>query len=243
MSAARSLYVATVVLLAGFWNHAGAGIMTTPADLNVGDQYRLVFITSQVTSTFSTDISVYNAFVDNSANGAGSQLAHLGTNWTAIASAGGVDARDNTNTNPTITTGVPIYLVDGNRVANDYAHLWSGAHLSDPTILVPINRTEIDTVPTGVAQYTGTGTTFDGTQHLAGGLGDASDYRAQGFSNYTIAGWVYSTDHRGHGVQVAMFGISDVLTVQSQAAVPEPSCVGLLLLGLLASGRGKRRSS
>lgn len=45
------------------------------------------------------------------------ELAGLGTTWKAIASTPGVYARNNTLTNPTASTGVPIYRLDYLRMA------------------------------------------------------------------------------------------------------------------------------
>ncbi|MFM7793043.1 MAG: hypothetical protein ACKO90_34810, partial [Microcystis panniformis] len=58
--------------------------------------------------------------------------------WKAIDSTATVAARDNTGTNPSSGTGVPIYLIDGNRVANNNADLWDGS------IQTQINRTQTD---------------------------------------------------------------------------------------------------
>ncbi|CCQ53010.1 MULTISPECIES: hypothetical protein [Crocosphaera] len=94
-----------------------------PSDLNPGDQYRLVFVTSTTRNALSTQISDYNAFVDATAKAEDSLLKDLDTTWNAIGSTSTVDARDNTNTNPEENIGVPIYLIDGNRVANNNADL------------------------------------------------------------------------------------------------------------------------
>jgi hypothetical protein len=115
---------------------AQAALVVVPADLAPGTQYRLVFVTNGTRDATSFDINDYNTFVTNQVTGSAlaTQLTTAGFNlgtitWKAIAStqAGGsstgVTARDNTGTNPS-STGVPIYLIDGNRVANNNADLW-----------------------------------------------------------------------------------------------------------------------
>ena len=100
-----------------------AGIITVPTGLNPGDQYRLVFVTSQITNAESTDINYYNNFVTADANSVPT-LAALNTTWTAIASTPTVDARDNTLTNSNVAsdTSVPIYNLENNLVAT--SNLW-----------------------------------------------------------------------------------------------------------------------
>ena len=55
-----------------------AAPVTAPTSLNVGDQYRLVFVTSAVRDATSTNIADYIAFVSGVANGQ-AELAALGT--------------------------------------------------------------------------------------------------------------------------------------------------------------------
>jgi hypothetical protein len=101
-------------------------IVIPPPGLNPGDQYRLVFVTSGTRDATSTNIADYNAFVN--AQAAGVVSAGFPTSgWTAIASTESVDARTNTGT--ASGGGVPIYRVDGVRVADDYTDLWNGGNL------------------------------------------------------------------------------------------------------------------
>lgn len=132
---------------------AWAAPITVPTDLNPGDHYRLAFVTSTKHDATSTDIGVYNAFVTAVAN-AQPELAALGTTWTAIGSTASIDARDNTGTNPTIATGVPIYGLDDVRIADNNADLWDGA-LSAPIAKETGNLQSAypwtGTAPTGIA--------------------------------------------------------------------------------------------
>ena len=122
--------------------------ITVPSDLSPGDQYRLAFVTSTSTDATSTDITTYNDFVTAVAD-AVSQLNALGTTWAAIASTDSETARDNTGTNPGVSTGVPIYLLDGTRLANDNAGLWSGS------ILTPLRIQEDGTTAASGGVWTG----------------------------------------------------------------------------------------
>src|SRR5690349_5670387 len=85
-----------------------AAPVTVPTSLNPGDQYRLAFVTSTTTDATSTSTFYYNTFVTNVANSV-PELAALGTDWTVIGSTPGIDARTNTDTDPSNSTGFPIY--------------------------------------------------------------------------------------------------------------------------------------
>src|ERR1700678_176359 len=100
---------------------------TTPAGLSPGEQYRLVFVTSDTTTATSTNIADYNAFVTTEAN-ADPQLAALNVAWAALASTSSVDAYENIG--GAFTT--PIYNLDGQLVADGSSGLWGGNNLADP---------------------------------------------------------------------------------------------------------------
>ncbi len=99
-----------------------AAPITIPTGLNPGDQYRIAFVTSTIRDATSSNIADYNAFVTAAANKV-SELAGLGTGWTAIGSTASIDARDNTNTNFTTSTGVGIYLLNDTKLADNNADL------------------------------------------------------------------------------------------------------------------------
>ncbi|GBL15778.1 hypothetical protein MTo_03094 [Microcystis aeruginosa NIES-1211] len=118
---------------------AQAALVVVPPGLAPGAQYRLVFVTSGARDAQSTDINDYNTFVTNQATFGTSDIdtaldtalyaAGFDPNtitWKAIGSTASVAARDNTGTNPS-SLGVPIYLIDGNRVADNNADLWDGS--------------------------------------------------------------------------------------------------------------------
>ena len=221
-----------------------------PSDLNPGDQYRLVFVTSTTRNALSTQISDYNAFVDATAKAEDSLLKDLDTTWNAIGSTSTVDARDNTNTNPEENIGVPIYLIDGNRVANNNADLWDGS------ILVQIDRTEKDNVvdrtpPFGFTNVW-TGTNFEGFGRLNDELGTNTPHPVRGIANLsgisTGQSWIAGSFNIGidSSFLFAMYGMSGTLTVPSVVApsTPEPNgLLGLLTLGglILAGTVSKSR--
>lgn len=207
-----------------------AAVVTVPAGLNPGDEYRLAFITSTTRNASSTNIADYNAFVTGVAN-TQVDLVSLGTAWSAIASTATVDARDNTNTNPGSGTGVPIYTLDGVLIAASNADLW------DNFLLSPLNIMETGlTTPFSVA-WTGTdafGVEFVNSENSFG-LG--RDNPVYGGPN-TLGNWsTLAADIRFSSYP--LYGLSGVLT----AAVPIPAAAWLFssgLLGLVGIARKKK---
>ena len=212
--------VAVLVLSAGI---ASAEIHIVPPGLSEGDPYRLVFLTSSKMTAQSTDIAVYNAFVDGVAKSTNSFLKSIDTTWTAIASTSSVSAINNTNT-PTSTTDIPIYLIDGNKVADNYADLWDGSidHI--------INWTELDNSFERSAVWTGT--TLTGEIMASHALGDAN--ARYGNSGDLDNCWIASSD-TSTSLPEYFYGISGVLVV------PEPATLALLSLGGLAMLRRRKR--
>jgi hypothetical protein len=112
---------------------AFADIVIQAAGLNIGDQYRLVFVTSGSRNAQSSNIADYNSFVTAQA-AMSVDLVSINISWNAIGSTSTTDARDYTGTNP-LALGVPIYRLDGTLVAANNASFWSGG-LAAPIYLV-----------------------------------------------------------------------------------------------------------
>lgn len=205
---------------------ANGGINPTTGNAwEAGDQYRLVFITSQTTDATSTDINTYNAFVQNVANAAG-----LGTGWKMVGSTATVDARDNTSTNPnTDGTGVSFFLTDGvTLLATDNADLWNGT-------AAPVNTDEYGQLFSEDRAFTGSegnGTAMGGVgdRVLGGSSEDPSRVRT-GRNDQAGTGWMRNYNVSASSLQ-SVFAMSDPLTIQA-LAVPEPSTLALGLFGLL----------
>jgi len=209
---------------------AQAALVVVPPGLNPGDQYRLVFVTDGTRDATSSDINDYNTFVTNQVTGSAlaTQLTTAGftpsaITWKAIGSTDSVAARDNTGTNPS-STGVPIYLIDGNRVANNNADLWDGS------ILTGIDRTPQESVG---FFFVWSGTSDDGTVNAWGGaLG--SNVAIVGVAGAFLgSGWINESVKSGSEVY-QFYGISTVLTVPTPAVTvpePTPSLLGFITLG------------
>lgn len=225
-----------MVLLA---TSASAAVITLPSDLNPGDQFRVVFVTSQVRDALSPDINDYNSFVDTVA-GMLSLDGATDLEWRAIASTPTVAARDNTGTN--FDGGFPVYRVDGVRVASDNLDLWDG------DLLAPIDRTERGERR---GSQVWTGSTDFGASHPSFPLGlPANNLSMIGFSGGTDETWVQwdtalNFVNRFGITPKEFYAISETITVPAPPGVPEPSSALLLAFAAGIGGvlyRRKRKS-
>ena len=87
-----------------------------PPGLGPGDKFRLLFVTATGRNATSSDIEVYNSFVQAAA-AANSGLAAYSSTFRVVGSTQGVDARINT---AAADANVPVYWLDGLRVADGH---------------------------------------------------------------------------------------------------------------------------
>lgn len=205
---------------------AQAGVVT-PAGLNPGDQFRLVFVSSTTTNAEVRDSSVYDQFVSDLASVAGlNTYGGQTVNWFALVSVydgvatNAIDRLPNSN--------VPLYTVTGNLVADVSHQIWSG------NLLRPINVTEGGvtlTSPSNATVFTGTGSDGEAAQCLDIGNG-CTGYAEYGLLTAADSKWVESgnivfsyQDSGPTGAQGHYYAYSSVLTAQAQGApsTPEPS--------------------
>ena len=225
-----ALLAGTALLVTAATPSASAPIVV-PTSLNLGDQYRLAFVTHGERDAFSGNIADYNNFVTAAANSV-PELSALGTTWRVIASTSAVDARTNTGTDPTPPgpTGVPIFTLIDFKLANDCDDLWDG------TILTGLRWTEFGTaVPNPNVR---TGTNPDGTGSAGNQLGVGRPYI--GLAWATDSGWINRGTNRSQYEPFPFYAMSDVLTV-----VPEPSSAVLVsvgAIGLAIIGRRRKRA-
>ncbi len=170
--------------------------------------FRYVFVTSATTAAGDAgsgnppdyaDINYWNGFVSALA-AANPELADLKdednnpVTWTAIVSTYTVDARDNTGTNPNNGSheSVPIFRLDGAKVADGNSDLWDGS------IQRAINVS--DTEATGIDSFVWTGSTTAGVEYIdpkTGGSGAVGTFSQTefGLSSSTGASWIDAQQH------------------------------------------------
>lgn len=208
-----------------------------------GDQYRLIFITSDTVANSlnnlaphgagsSTNAADYNAFITEVARGDYSTSLVDGNtvDWFVVGSVGAtqataVGAKANTGTDS--GTGVPILLFDGVTLfAADNADLWNGPN---GTTYITIDEEGTSFTTSGFA----TGTTNSGAigSKPIGNTGSGNVVGGRTTTNQwmQVAGTNSASAH--------YYGISDVLTV---TGVPEPGSLALLGMASLCVLRRRR---
>ena len=147
-AAAARAALALALLAAGLLGHApGAWAATEvpgdwpakPAELQIGDKFRLLFVTdtrSAADATIGVDpvIDVYNnrikssvASITSSHGPAARAIYPFRVGFRVVGCTADADARDNTSTTYTSSSrGHPIYWVNGAKVADDYEDFYDG---------------------------------------------------------------------------------------------------------------------
>ena len=144
-----------------------------PSGLSLGDEFRLLFLSSTKRDGSSTDIATYNTFVQTRAAAGHTDIQAYSDGFTAVGCTEDVDARDNTYT---IGTGVPIHWLNGNKVADDYADFYDEDWDDEANDKNELGENGPNTNNSG--NYPLTGCDHDGTELFAGLTG--TDSRALG---------------------------------------------------------------
>lgn len=223
----------------GVASTAHAVPITTPTDLLIGDQYRLVFVTNTTRDVLSTDIADYNTFVTTAAN-TQTALTLLGTTWTAIASTETVDARDNTSTVPSTviggSLGVPIFLLNDTKLADTYDDLWDGS------IDVSFDVDESGNQRALTEVWTGTDALGGVEFNDEFGLGASGLYSVAGSIDGTGVGWIsFAIQSIQLTPPLPLYAISGPLTVPDTSVIPEPATLTLMGIGLAGIGFARRK--
>ncbi len=102
-----------------------------PAGSRAGDKFRLLFITSTARDARSTDIAVYNQFVQARAAAGHKAIRGHSSEFRVVGSTPSVNARVNAKLGSSDVVA-PVYWLDGPRVSRDYGNtagtgFWSSA--------------------------------------------------------------------------------------------------------------------
>lgn len=193
-----------------------------PPGLNPGDLYHLAFVTRDSRDALSPNIQDYNNFVTaQAALNPSLTGTNMGVSWYAIASTVAVDARDNA----VIGANVPVYLLDGTKIADGYADVWVGQSLDAPLKTTQFAVDTLDTFVWTGSEPSGKEFVIVNTGSVALGSPLSSAMRGNPLvSNFT---WIWN----GTIFQQRpnpLYALSEPLTVP----IPEPATGAMLLLGI-----------
>jgi hypothetical protein len=222
--------VAAVAMICGIaaGQNACAVDILTPAGLNPGDTFRFIFVSTSSIGYSNNNFSGIDATLASDASG----YTYNGQSisWSAIVSQTGINARDRVGG---FNTNVPVYLVTGDKVANDLTTsgngLWSGSLLRAVNAGIAGNTINNNMI---------TGTNASGTVGFPMGASAAT----YGVSSNSGGGWLNSGySAHGSGGPFRVYGISSNLTA---VAVPEPSTYALATIatGVMAFVARRRKA-
>ncbi|MBZ5603365.1 MAG: PEP-CTERM sorting domain-containing protein [Acidobacteriia bacterium] len=216
-SGVRHLGVVALSVM-GAASSAWATAVYVPPSLNLGDTYRIVFVTSAVRDATSSNIADYNA--DGLAAALTDPgLASLVTTWTALVSTQSVNALTNAGLSLSDTT-TPFFNTQGDLIATGVTVAGTGLYGGATTAHVN-GIADQDGVPD--ARDIWTGTNSDGTTSSPLGAGGNVLY---GRDVHLDSQWTfYSSSFQTN--QAPIFVVSGLLTV-----TPEPATAGLMGLGV-----------
>ena len=203
----------------------------TLQDSHTGD-YRIAFATDRFTgvegyAASSTAITAYDSDVTAAAAATAgatyvADISDLGTTWRVIGSTSDVDAKDHIDFGG--ANDVPIYNINGDRIADSNADLWDGALAAG---IFQLNRKFNEYLPVW------TGTQSDGTAATGLELGAANV--AWGTSVETNSNWIWRFGNKQdvNTIEYQLYGLSSV--------IPEPATMALLAFGGLGVLIRRRR--
>ena len=139
-----------------------------PTDLGPGDTFRLIFLSSTKRTGSSSDIAPYNNFVKDRAAAGHTDVQAYSSGFRVVGCTTNTDARDNT---ATTGTGVPIYWLNGSKVADDYADFYDENWDNEANDKNPSGSNGPNT--SQISNYPLTGCDHDGTEARSSGQSQA----------------------------------------------------------------------
>ena len=192
-----------------------------PAAMNVGDQFRLLFLSSTQRDAQSATISDYNSFIQTRVVAGHADIQTHTIGFRAVGCTETIDARDNTFTTG---TSVPIYWLNGAKVADDYADFYDGSWDDEVNDKDESGADAHDT--SQEANYPWTGCINDGTEatssvNISQGLGRPQGVRVgRPNSSSSNHGPLSSDATVAYTADRPMYGISGIFRVVADTESP-----------------------
>ena len=188
-----------------------------PTGLTTGDQFRLMFLSSTKRNARSSDIAKYNTFVQDRAADGHTDIKAYSDGFTVVGCTEDVHARDNTATNFTSANkGIPIYWMNGTRVADDYEDFYDGSWDDETNNKNESGNDGPDTLQG--SNYPFTGCTHNGTEafnsHLSAALGNPTRSVRAGMPSSNNGGPISGHSNPNWRSPRPFYGLSDVFTIE-----------------------------
>lgn len=209
---------------------AGALMPVVPPGLSPGDKYHLVFVTDGTINAMSSDINVYNTFVQDEAELNPSLTGtDVGVQWKALASTPSIDARDNA----VVGANTPVFLLDGTKLADGFNDFW------DQFLLAPVDVDQYNQqVPTTLVWTGSMATGFGSVMFELGGSGQST---IVGSTEYSNTFWFFNGSSDPENL-APLYALSQEITVP----VPEPTTIVTFSVGfgcfVIGYARKRRKS-
>ena len=202
-----------------------------PSGLGVGDEFRLLFVSSTTRTPQATGIGTYNTYVQNRAAAGHTDIQDYSSTFAAVGCTAAVDARDNTHTTYTSSDkGVPIYWLNGNKVVDDYEDFYDGDwdDQANP-------KTEAGTSTSATTIWTGCDE--DGTEaiHIGGTASRALGTFSVAFGDLdhaTLGPVGHPNNIGGNALSKPVYGLSAVFRVAPAPPTVVPADWSLIPSGL-----------
>ena len=205
-----------------------------PSALGPGDQFRLIFLSSTKQDATSTDIADYNAFIQNLVANGHADIQAYSNGFTAVGCTEDDNARDNTGTTHTPEDrGVPIYWIDGTKVADDYQDFYNGSWDDEAN---DKNESGTDGPDTSVLEnYPFTGCKDNGTKASLSGnsiaLGRSNVSLGVPNSSHPDNGPLHSASISNKNIERPFYGLSDVFQIAPSTDTMVPDNWNLIPTG------------
>ncbi len=198
------------------------GSVLVPDGLSAGDEFRVLFLTSGGRKGDSSDIGDYNSFVQAAAAAGHEAIAEHSGGFRAVASTAAVDARDNTNTTG---TGVPIYWLGGDKIADGYADFYDGTWDNENGVTDESATAYADL---GTPERVWTGSNDDGTVSGSNGMGTTipmTGYLGLPVVLDSVTDPLNANDPETNTNTYPLYALSEVFTVGPTVVVPSAAFV------------------
>ena len=193
------------ILVPGDWS-------LVPTGLSAGDSFRLLFLSSTRHDASSASIDTYNTFVQGRAANGHTAIQAYSDGFTVVGCTAAVDARDNTSTTYTSSDkGIPIYWLNGNKVADDYEDFYDGSWDDEANDRNQSGNNGPDTSDN--EYYPLTGCDHNGTEKLNSALGSSGVTVARPNSPDTGHGPLSSGFQIAEANNRPMYALSAVFTI------------------------------